>query len=399
VRSGSTDMPHPPTRKKPRKRYLRRVLTPESHVPVDVPGQPEQGIVQIGPISTELTSIPVFAGEIVPAEQPWVVGARRVMQSFLLRFDGTTLRGYRSDLAILAIYLGLVAPAVERDPNQAALAAGRAIVELLRGGRGAANECVAGWKATMKRSGLKERTVNRRLATIRSMLRVARELEVIDWTLDVQGFRVELASDREGPTEEKIARIIEALDEEGTPEAIRDRAIIRLLRLGLRRGEISSRDLEHVSFDRASLTIRGKHRTQDERVTLPEAELEAIRGWLEIRAREPGPLFVRLHSKKRMTGHDIWKMTRARGRQVFGSDEEKLSPIRPHGLRHNATVRALDLTNGNTAAVASLLRHRDIRVVQTYDDKRQDRGGKVAEMLSEDLSRQIADIKAKRRNK
>jgi len=317
------------------------------------------------------------------------------MQSFLLRFDGTTLRGYRSDLALLAVHLGLASPANERTPDQAAFAAGHAIVDLLRGGRGSANERIAAWKADMKRAGLKERTVNRRLATVRSMLKVARELEVIDWTLDVQGFRVENVSDREGPTEERIARIVVALDEDGSPEAVRDRAIVRLLRLGLRRGEVSSRDLEHVRFDRSSIVIRGKHRTQDEHVTLPADELEALRKWLEIRGRELGALFVRLHSGKRMTGHDIWKMTRARGKQVFG-DDEKLAPVRPHGLRHNATVRALDLTHGNVAATGSLLRHRDIRVVQTYDDRRQDRGGEVAKLLSEDLSKQVAAIKAEK---
>jgi integrase/recombinase XerC len=339
--------------------------------------------------------VSAFEAEIVPAEPQWVAGARRVLQNFLVRFDGTTLRGYRSDLAILAVYLGLASSAGERTPGQASAAAGLAIVELLRGGRGAANERVAAWKATMKQEGLKERTINRRLATVRSMLRVARQLEVIDWTLDVEGFRVELASDREGPSEDRIARILAALQDEGGPEAIRDAAIIRLLRLGLRRGELSSRDLEHVRFDRSTLVIRGKRRTQDEHVTLPADEVGAIRSWLEVRGGKPGALFVRLRSGERMSGHDIWKMTRARGRQVFG-DEEELVPVRPHGLRHNATVRALDLTNGNTAAVASLLRHRDIRMVQTYDDKRQDRGGKVAELLSEDLSKQVAEIRAEK---
>lgn len=315
-----------------------------------------------------------------------------MMQNFLVRFDGTTLRGYRSDLAMLAEHLGLTPAGSERTAAEAASAAGLAIVELFRGGRGATNERIAVWKAAMKRAGLKERTINRRLATVRSMLKVARELEVVDWTLDVQGFRVELASDREGPSEDRIARILAVLDENVGPEAVRDVAIIRLLRLGLRRGELSSRDLEHVRFDRSTLVIRGKKRTQDEHVTLPADELDAIRNWLEVRGREPGPLFVRLHSGKRMAGHDIWKMTRARGRQVFG-DEEKLVPVRPHGLRHNATVSGLDLTKGNTAAVGSLLRHRDIRMVQVYDDRRQDRGGEVAKLLSEDLSRRVSEIK------
>jgi integrase/recombinase XerC len=324
-------------------------------------------------------------------EPPWVAGARRVMQNFLLRFDGTTLRGYRSDLAMLAEHLGLTPPG-ERTADQAAAAAGRAIVELFRGGHGVANERAAEWKAAMKRVGLKERTINRRLATLRSMFKVARELEVIDWTLDVRGFTVEATSDREGPSGERIAKIVATLENESTPEAIRDVAIVRLLSIGLRRGEVSSRDLAHVKFDRSALTIRGKKRTQDENVTLPAGELEAIRRWLDVRGREPGPLFTRLHSGVRMSGYDIWNMTRSRGRQVFG-DDEKLAPIRPHGLRHNAATRGLDLTQGNVAGVGSLLRQRDLQVVQAYDDKRRDRGGAVAELLSEDLSRQVAALR------
>jgi integrase/recombinase XerC len=329
-----------------------------------------------------------------------------VLSNFLVRFEGTTLNGYRSDLALLAEHLGLVDPAAERTGEQAARDAGAAVVALLRDGRGVANERVAEWKTAMRQAGLKERTINRRLASIRALLKVARELEVINWTLDVRGYRVEVASDREGPSAERIARILAALQlqaGEGSAEAVRDIAIIRLLRLGLRRGEVSSRDVSHVRFDRSVLIVRGKHRTQDEAVTLPATELEAIRAWVALRGQQPGPLFMRLRKRTgplegrlgpRMSGHDVWKMTRTRGREVLG-DSEALAPVRPHGLRHNATVRALDLTGGNVAGVGSLLRHRDIRLVQVYDDQRQDRGGKVAELLSEDLNRQIAEETAK----
>lgn len=335
--------------------------------------------------------------ELVADEPSLVIDARRVIDSFLSKHDGTTLRGYRSDLAILAEHLGLVPAADERTAEQAAVNAGTAIAELLRVGCGPTNERVEGWKSAMKRAGLKPRTINRRLATVRSVLKVAQRIKVTDWGLDVDSLQVEIASDREGPDAERIARIVAALEADTRDEAVRDVAIIRLLRSGLRRGEVASRDLEHVKFDRGLIVIRGKKRTQDENVTLPADELVAIRRWLEVRGKEPGALFQRLHTGDRMTGMDVWRMTRARGREVLGEEEEKLTPVRPHGMRHNATVRGLDLTKGNTAAVSSMLRHRDIRIVQVYDDRRQDRGGEVATLLSEDLSRMVAKIREEKK--
>jgi integrase len=54
----------------------------------------------------------------------------------------------------------------------------------------------------------------------------------------------------------------------------------------------------------------------------------------------------------------------------------------PHGLRHAAITEALDLTGGNVRAVQRFSRHRDVRVLERYDDNRKDLGGEVAKQVA-----------------
>ncbi len=44
----------------------------------------------------------------------------------------------------------------------------------------------------------------------------------------------------------------------------------------------------------------------------------------------------------------------------------------PHGLRHAAITEALDATGGNVRAVQKFSRHRDLLVLNRYDNSRQD---------------------------
>jgi integrase len=55
---------------------------------------------------------------------------------------------------------------------------------------------------------------------------------------------------------------------------------------------------------------------------------------------------------------------------------------RPHGLRHQAITRALDLGR-DLRDVAKFSRHRDIRRPAVYDDCRRDVGGDFARRLGE----------------
>jgi hypothetical protein len=56
--------------------------------------------------------------------------------------------------------------------------------------------------------------------------------------------------------------------------------------------------------------------------------------------------------------------------------------VRPHGFRHHAITRALDLTSGDLRRVQRFSRHRDPRTVLRYDDNRRDLGGEVASLVA-----------------
>jgi site-specific recombinase XerD len=64
--------------------------------------------------------------------------------------------------------------------------------------------------------------------------------------------------------------------------------------------------------------------------------------------------------------------------------------VRPHGLRHAAITRALDLTGGDIRSVQKFSRHKDVRLLQRYDDNREDLGGAVARRLAQDAEGKVA---------
>jgi integrase/recombinase XerC len=51
-------------------------------------------------------------------------------------------------------------------------------------------------------------------------------------------------------------------------------------------------------------------------------------------------------------------------------------------LRHAAVTAALDLTGGDIRAVQKFSRHRDVRVIERYDDSRKDLAGEVARRVA-----------------
>ncbi len=64
---------------------------------------------------------------------------------------------------------------------------------------------------------------------------------------------------------------------------------------------------------------------------------------------------------------------------------EGLGLGRPHGLRHAAITEALDLLGGDVRRVQRFSRHRDVRVLNAYDDNRQDLAGEVARIVAANL--------------
>jgi integrase/recombinase XerC len=228
-------------------------------------------------------------------------------------------------------------------------------------------------------------TINRRLTALRSMIKLARTLGIIPWTLEIQGLKTEGYRDTRGPGRNGFRALLGMLNGRSDAKTVRDRAILRcLFDLGLRRNEVITLDLEDFDRQVGTLAVLGKGRTAKNTLTLPPQTKQALEAWLEARGHESGPLFLTMNRANqgdglRLTAAGLYGMVRELGRKAG-------LKVWPHGLRHSAITEALDATGGNIRAVQRFSRHKDARVVERYDDNRQDLAGEVARKVAASVS-------------
>jgi integrase/recombinase XerC len=298
----------------------------------------------------------------VPAPAP----PPRLLEAFLAGRNPRTLAAYRQDLEDFRAFTraGTLEEAAQL---------------FLSRGLGDANAAALAYRAHLVDRRLAAATVNRRLAALRSLVKLARTLGLVSWSLEVGSLKSETYRDTRGPGRVGFRRLLDELDERLDSKAMRDRAVLRLLfDLALRRGEVVSLDVEDVDLEAGTVDVLGKGRTERVRLTLPEPTKSALRSWLEARGPEMGPLFVnfdRARKGRRMTGTSVYRLVRELG-------EAAGLRVRPHGLRHAAITEALDLTRGDVRKVQRFSRHRDLRVLNRYDDNREDLGGEVARLVA-----------------
>lgn len=291
---------------------------------------------------------------------------RRLVEAFLSGRNARTLKAYGKDLEDFRAFVG--SPSLDA-------AAG----ELLGRSHGEANALALSYKTSLVERNLAAATVNRRLAALRSLVKLGRTLGFVPWTLEVESAKGETYRDTRGPGRGAVRRMLERLDARLDAKGRRDRALLRLLfDLALRRGEAVSLDVEHVDVVAGTVDVLGKGRTGRAKITLPDVTKAALVAWLELRGTNAGPLFVsvdRSSAGHRLTGRAVYKIVRELGEDVD-------LRVRPHGLRHAAITEALELTKGNVRAVQRFSRHRDLRVLTVYDDNRTDLAGEVASLVS-----------------
>jgi integrase/recombinase XerC len=149
--------------------------------------------------------------------------------------------------------------------------------------------------------------------------------------------------------------------------------------LGLRRGSVVTLDVQDVDLASRRIWVMLKGHTQRTSRTLPQQTCDALQAWLDCRSEEPGPLFVNFDRAKkglRLSGRSLHRIV-----QRLGQDLGIVA--RPHGLRHTAITEALEVMGGNVRAVQKFANHADIRVIERYDDNRQDVAGQVARRVAE----------------
>ena len=265
------------------------------------------------------------------------------------------------DVADLARFLSA------RDPAAACAA-------LLAGGPGTANALALAYRRDLQDRKLSAATINRRISTVRKLGELARRFGLIAWALDIDGVKVTPYRDTAGPGLEgwRTLLLVAGQTSRGPFRVHRDPALLRLLHdNALRRGELVALDLEDLDLDGGRVAVLGKGRTDKEWLTLNGPTIDALRKWVYMRGPDPGALFTN-PGGGRLTGDGVGWILRDLSRRAG-----LVRVVRPHGLRHQAITRALDLTGGNVRAVARFSRHLDLKTVGRDDDAREDIAGAI----------------------
>jgi integrase/recombinase XerC len=306
------------------------------------------------------------AGQLDPTS-----AADRLLQAWLSGRSPETARAYKADLESFRTFSG-------------AADVGQAAARLLAGGQGPANGVALTYRSSMVDRGLAPATINRRLAALRSVIQVANLLGLVPWKLEVENIRSETYRDTRGPGKDGFRRMLAVLAGRTDAKGVRDLAAVRLLfDLALRRIEVTRLDLEDFDRERGAVAVLGKGRTQKVSLTMPAPTRAALEAWIRDRGDTPGPLFTPLDRARRsrqgagrLTGNGLYQIVRELGRRAG-------LKTWPHGLRHSAITEALDATGGNIRAVQKFSRHKDVRVIERYDDNREDMAGDVARRVAE----------------
>ncbi len=253
---------------------------------------------------------------------------------------------------------------------------------------------LATYKGEMRTAGLSEATVNRRLAAVRSLLKLSHRLGLAqtDGRGLVDSERVTRYRDTRGTDRSNLRRLL-ALPAElhgaGTLRTLRDDALLRVLtENALRRAEVTALDVGDFSLTEKRLMVLGKGRgSQKAPVTLSPKCVDAIATYLITAghaADNGGPLFRSLDRR-----HTRAEPERGGGRltadglhDLIGRYGDVLGlKLSPHKIRHSAITAALDASKGDVRKVQKLSRHADLRTLTIYDDNRNDHQGEMTELL------------------
>jgi integrase/recombinase XerC len=304
---------------------------------------------------------------------PVPVGPETLLSLFLSGRAPTTIRSYAQALDRFRRF-------IRADTVH------QAVSVLLDGTPGEANFLVLRYRASMLDAGLAPQTINLRLVALRSLVKTARLVGLVSWSLDVSTVPAQRLRDTRGPGHKAVCALLVDLHMREDAFAVRNRAIVHLLyHLALRVAEVSSLDLSHVDLFAGRLLVLGKGRLQREWLSVPAFTCEALSSWISLRGAAAGPLFLGLGpavppgSLSRLGVHAIWSLVRGLGASVGVS-------LSPHGLRHTAVTEACKLAQQNGVGleeVCQFSRHKNVSTLLIYRDRERDVQGTLASMISE----------------
>ncbi|MGH9041986.1 MAG: tyrosine-type recombinase/integrase [Acidimicrobiia bacterium] len=232
------------------------------------------------------------------------------------------------------------------------------------GVEGLSEEAVTAFLLAEASRGLSSKSLQGRVAELRSLLRFFYLQAMISTPLaegvpPVPGWKDTGVPRRLAATEVQV--LLDSCDR-ATASGKRDFAVLLLLaRMGLRAAEVAGLELDNFDWRVGELVVHGKAGRCD-RMPLPNEVGEAVAAYLlEARPQvESRTAFVTLVAPPRPMGHTavgqmVWRQCRVAG----------LEPVRAHRLRH-ALATELLAQGVKLPAIAQVLRQRDLATTAIY---------------------------------
>jgi integrase/recombinase XerD len=237
--------------------------------------------------------------------------------------------------------------------------------EAFLGRRSPSPELVSAFVADLRRRGLANSTIARRVAALRGFHRflVAEGLADTDPSVLLESPR-RVRSLPKALSLEEIERILGAPDT-ATVAGRRDRAILEFMyATGARVAETVATDELDVDLDEGTVLLTGKGNKQ-RIVPVGRAARGAVIDWLRDRAllrtaRSGAALFLSLRGR-RLTRQAVWSIVRRHAASA-GIRPESVSP---HVLRHSAATHMVE-GGADLRTVQEMLGHASISTTQVY---------------------------------
>lgn len=252
-------------------------------------------------------------------------------------------------------------------------------VTLLRD-RAGTYAAVRRYRGALLSRGCAPSTVNGALAALRSLLVVAREAGLIDWTLAVSAVRVVAYRDTKGPAPAVITALLHQADAQRVQwRAARDACVVRLLwELGLRVSELTTIARQHVEWAAGApvaVWILGKGYHDRTRLALPPTSQLALARWMAADPRRASGEARENDAVIGLTARGVEKLLERLCRVGH------LRRFSPHQIRHGAITTALDAGHP-LRQVRAFSRHRRLETLLVYDDNRERGADLVATSLA-----------------
>lgn len=142
----------------------------------------------------------------------------------------------------------------------------------------------------------------------------------------------------------------------------RDRALFLVaFWRGLRASEVGLLTVDSVDLERGRIQVRRLKGSDSSEYRLHPAEEKALRAWLRVRGRRPGPLFPSRGAVRPISRSQLHRLIRRYG-AAAGLPVEKLHF---HVLKHSIAVYLMD-RGADVADVRDYLGHRNVQNTMIY---------------------------------